>query len=198
MYEYFQGELIEKDPHNVVLDIQGIGYKISIPSNLFEKLPLVGASLFLYVSWVIREMSHTLYGFRTKEERDLFELLLTLSGIGPKTALGIVGHFELPALEEAVRNEEAQVIAKVPGIGKKTAERLIVDLKGKLKISTLPKNKTSSSKIQDALNALLNLGCPPSSAEQAVKLALEELTEECDLPSLITAALQHQRRQRSH
>ena len=103
-----------------------------------------------------------------------------------------MGHFELPVLAEAVATEDSKTLSQVPGIGKKTAERLIVDLKDKLKMTVLPKN-SRSSKIQDALNALLNLGCPQPHAENAVKMALEELSEECDLPSLITAALKYQR-----
>jgi Holliday junction DNA helicase RuvA len=95
-----------------------------------------------------------------------------------------------------VRCEDSKTLANVPGIGKKTAERLIVDLKGKLKITAFPKNNTNPSKIQDALKALLNLGCPPSNAEHAVKLALDELSEECELSLLITTALKHQHRTR--
>jgi Holliday junction DNA helicase RuvA len=94
MYEYFSGKLVEKEIQHVVLDIHGIGYKIFIPTNFFAKLPSVGDALFLFISWVIRENAQALYGFENKEGRDLFELLLTLSGIGPKTALALVGHFE--------------------------------------------------------------------------------------------------------
>ena len=84
MYDYFQGKLVEKKTNSVILDIHGIGYKIFIPANLHAKLPTVCESLFLYVSWVVREMSQTLYGFAAQEERDLFELLLSVSGIGPR------------------------------------------------------------------------------------------------------------------
>jgi holliday junction DNA helicase RuvA len=194
MYAYFNGKLVEKTPLFAIVEVHGIGYKCHIPITLVSKLPPVGEQVLLYVSWVVREMSQALYGFATQEQRDLFELLLTLSGIGPKTALALVGHFELEDLEESVRTGNSQSLTQVPGIGKKTAERLIVDLKGKLKFSPFPKSAVTSSKVQDALNALLHLGCSQAHAEQAIKKAMEELTEECDLPTLITAALKYQRR----
>lgn len=191
MYDYFHGKLAEKSAQEAVVDVQGIGYKLYIPINLFGKLPEIGERAFFYVSWVVRELSQTLYGFTTKEERDLFELLMTFSGIGPKLALAIVGHFSPGDLEEAVRMGNFRALSQVPGVGKKTAERLMVDLKGKLKI--FPQSQMAhSSKIQDALNALLNLGFPALHAQLAVKKALEELTEECELSALIAAALKQQ------
>lgn len=192
MYEYFHGNLAEKTPQAAIVDVRGVGYKLWIPIHLFGKLPHIGERVLLYASWVVREMSQTLYGFETKEERDLFELLLTLSGIGPKTALGIVGYFSVADLEEAVRMENSKTLSKVPGIGKKTAERLIVDLKGRLKVTASCKSP-SFSRIEDALNALLNLGYTQTQAEFAVKKAAEELTDESDLSLLITAALKYQR-----
>jgi Holliday junction DNA helicase RuvA len=190
MYEYFSGKLIEKTAHHAVIDINGIGYKLHTPSSLIVKLPDPGKMVTLYASWVVREMSQTLYGFVDKEERDLFEQLLTISGIGPKTALNLVGHFELPALEDAVRKGNSAALAQVPGIGIKTAEKLILDLKNKLKVTSVSKLH-HSSKIQDTLSALIRLGCSQSSAEQAVRKALEELNEESDLAALITTALKY-------
>lgn len=192
MYEYFHGLLVEKNASYVVVEINGIGYKLHIPVNLMDKLPHNGEKTFFYVSWVIRENSQTLYAFMKKEERDLFELLLTLSGIGPKTALSLVGHFELEDFKAIVQKEDSKSLAHAPGIGKKTAERLIVDLKDKLKFSTHSKTQFSS-KTQDALNALMHLGCSESNAEIAIKKATEELTDECDLSALITAALKYQK-----
>ncbi len=192
MYEYFRGQLIDKAPPFAIVEVHGIGYKLALPSNAFNKLPHPGVEVFLYTSWVVRETGQALYGFLAKEERDLFEILITLSGIGPKTALAILGHFELPLFAEAVHTGNVKAISQVPGIGKKTAERLLIDLKGKLNISSLPQS-VHCSKIQDALNALLHLGCAPGNAEHAVKRALQELTEECDLPTLITVALKYRK-----
>ena len=192
MYDYFNGKLVEKTTQIAVIDVQGIGYKLLIPSSLLHKLPPLGHAVLLYASWVVREMSQTLYGFGEKEERDLFEQLLGVAGVGPKTALNIVGHFELSALEDAVRKGSAAALAQVPGIGKKTAEKLLLDLKSRLKVTSLPK-KAISSKVQDSLNALIRLGYSQTSAELAIQKALEELPEESDLPSLITAALKYSR-----
>lgn len=193
MYDYFSGKLTEKNGHYAVVEAGGIGYKLYIPSSVYAKLPSAGQQTLLYASWVVREMSQTLYGFVSKEERDLFELLLTVSGIGPKSALGLVGHFDPLSLQDMVRKGNAAALAKAPGIGKKTAEKLIVDLKTKLKISILPQT-SSSSYTQDALNALLRLGYSHMSAENAIQKALDELSgEEEDISSLITAALKYQR-----
>jgi holliday junction DNA helicase RuvA len=193
MYDYFTGKLVEKGALYVVLEVQGIGYKLHIPLNLVGKLPGVGQPLFLYVSWVVREMSQTLYGFDTKSKRDLFELLLTLSGIGPKTALAIVGYFDPSHLEEAVRIGNSAALVQVPGVGKKTAERLIVDLRDKLKFASLPTTPLSS-KVQDALNALLHLGYSQPQAEHALKKAIDEVSEESDLSLLISTALKSGRK----
>jgi holliday junction DNA helicase RuvA len=192
MYEYFNGKLAEKNGQFAVIDIGGIGYKLLIPSSLCHQLPQIGNQVFLYTSWVVREQSQTLYGFALKEERELFELLLTVSGIGPKTALGLVGHFDPLCFQETIRKGSVATLAKAPGIGKKTAEKLIVDLKNRLNLSIVS-SAQFSSKSQDALNALLRLGYSQSSAELAVQKASEELSEEHDLPTLITAALKYQR-----
>ncbi|MFC2049354.1 Holliday junction branch migration protein RuvA, partial [Chlamydiota bacterium] len=170
MYDYFNGKLAEKNGHYAVVEVGGIGYKLHIPISLFAKLPQIGEHVLIYASWVVRETSQALYGFVSKEERELFELLLTVSGIGPKTALGLIGHFEPSAFQDAVRGGNVAALAKSPGIGKKTAEKLIVDLKSKLKMSTFS-SIAYPSKTQDALNALLRLGYSQMSAEHAVQKA---------------------------
>ena len=181
MYEYIAGKLVEQTADSAIVDVQGIGYKILIPSN--ATLPQIGEKVHLFVAWVVREQSQTLFGFPEKEERELFELLITLSGVGPKTALNVLSHIE--DLAAVVEEKNAAALAKVPGIGKKTAERLLVDLKGRFKFS----GKKSNHKLQDALNALLNLGYTPSAAQNAVTKAAEEVKDPTDLSSLITAAL---------
>ncbi|HEY4832455.1 MAG TPA: Holliday junction branch migration protein RuvA [Waddliaceae bacterium] len=190
MYEFFRGNLIEKCPHYAILDVQGVGYKLHIPVTLLGRLPDIGEKVFFYTSWVVREMSQTLYGFDRKEERDLFDLLLTLSGIGPKTALGVIGHFELSEFEKVIREENAMALTRVPGIGKKTAERLMIDLRDRLKLLKTP---YINSKVQDAMNALLHLGCSQVNAQQAIKKAVDEMSGEYDLSSLITTALKYHR-----
>lgn len=188
MYDYLKGQLVETTHSYAVIDVQGIGFKVLIPTSLLGQLPLLGETTFLYVSWVVREMSQTFYGFGTKQQRDLFEVLITLSGVGPKTALALIGHFSIEDLEQIVQSGSFMQLAKVPGIGKKTAERLIVDLRGKLQITPSISTKSSST-VLDALSALVNLGYTQASAEKALKKATSELSEQSDVSQLITAAL---------
>lgn len=193
MYEYFRGKLVEKNQLYAVIEIQGIGYKIFTPLSHYPRLPDEGEGVFLYTSWVIREASQTLYGFLSKRERDLFELLITLSGIGPKTGLSLVGHLEMSDFESAIMTGNVSLLSKVPGIGKKTAERLIVDLKGKF-TGFEPSGLKQTSLRYDALNALMNLGYSQTTAEKAINQALKEVPLESELSVLISAALKTQRK----
>ena len=143
---------------------------------------------------MIREDAHTLYAFIAKEERDLFEMLITLSGIGPKTGLAIIGHMEIGAFQRAIAAADVRLLSKIPGIGKKTAERLVIEMRDKLKgVGKKGKPLTLSSGdtlLSDALNALLNLGYNPMEAQKAIHAAHHERKEETDLGRLITLALQ--------
>ncbi len=188
MYEFIKGTLVEMTPQHAVVDVGGVGYKILIPISAFGKGPTLNSEAVFYTSFVVRENFQGLYGFLEKEERNLFEILIGLSGIGPKTALNLIGHLPLNEFQNAIVTENCKTFSTVPGIGKKTAERLIVDLKGKiLKFSS--KLKPSSQKMGDAVSALMNLGYNSTSAESAVKNALKELSEEADLSLLIASAL---------
>lgn len=148
----------------------------------------------LFLSQVIREDAHILYAFLQKEERDLFETLLSISGIGPKTAAGIIGHMEISAFQRAVSTADVRLLSKMPGIGKKTAERLIIEMRDKFK----SKSKTEGlpSRIEgindlayDAINALVNLGYSAVEARQAIDRVMSEQKDETDLGRLITTAL---------
>lgn len=200
MYLYFKGILIAATPSEVVLEVQGIGYGISIPARFYERLPALGSLLQLHTSFVIREFAQTLYGFPTPQERDLFEIVMQVSGIGPKTALSIAGHLPAAELRRAVMQEELALLCKVPGIGRKTAERLILELKDKLvalgDLRSSEAHQTDSKpipqgKVQDAVAALIQLGYQQAAAQKAVKQSLQNLSEEADLSSLITLALRH-------
>lgn len=198
MYLYLKGILTASSHHVVTLEVQGVGYGISIPSHVYQALPQIGSPLLLYTSFVLREFSQTLYGFLSPQERDLFEIVMQVSGIGPKTALSMIGHLSGEELRRAVVEEEIPLLCKVPGIGRKTAERLALELKDKLsqRPDLFPKDPPSFShpqakKVQDATSALVNLGYPPTLAQKAVKTALETLPQEIDLPSLITWAIRH-------
>lgn len=192
MYESIQGVLKDKDPMKAVVETGGIGYRLSIPLNTYTRLPATGSPIFLYLSHVVREDAQTLYAFITKEERDLFELLITLSGIGPKTGATIIGHIEIGAFQRAIASADVRLLSKIPGIGKKTAERLVIEMRDKFggkkgKGVALP---IAPSLVSDAMNALLNLGYNPAIAQKAVQDAMEEKKEETDLGKIITAALQ--------
>lgn len=197
MYAYLKGTLASATAAQVVVDIHGIGYIVFIPYRVIEKLPPIGGPIQLFTSFVVREFSHALYGFLNESERDVFEILTNITGIGPKLALSLIGHLTLQALQEAVVIQDLPTLCKVPGVGKKTAERLVVELKDKL--SHLlhidledakpldPKHRT----LQDAILALINLGYTQSSAHKAVKQSLADLPDDPDLACLITLALKN-------
>ncbi len=194
MFEYLKGLLTHVSFSTVTLDIQGLGYKIYIPLNNYSKLPQLGSITTLYIATVIREDSHRLYGFLHLHERNLFEHLIEISGIGPKTALALVGHMELADLHQAIAHNNINTICKIPGIGKKTAERLIIEMRdkiGKISDSTPAHRPTESGVIADAISALINLGYNSSQAQKATKAAATTFPKEPDLPTLITSALRH-------
>ncbi|HSW86766.1 MAG TPA: Holliday junction branch migration protein RuvA [Rhabdochlamydiaceae bacterium] len=196
MLEYIKGKLTEATPSKAIIEIQGIGHGLLIPLSTYSKLPQTGKEVCMYVSTVIREDSHKDYGFLTREERDLFEKLNDVSGIGPKTALALIGHMDLATLHCAISKGDVNAICKVPGIGKKTAERMIIDLRDKLKhlntqnFPSLLSNPSIAA--SDAISALVNLGYPAVIAQKAIKKALDQSeTEEPSLSDLITSALRN-------
>lgn len=193
MYESIKGILIDKTPLKAVVDVGGIGYRLTIPLSTYTRLPALEKIIQLFLSQVVREDSNTLYAFLLKEERDLFEILITLSGIGPKTALAIIGHMELGAFQRAIASADVRILSKIPGIGKKTAERLVIEMRDKFKVGKKEKPIALNSAdgiIGDAMNALLHLGYNPLEAQKAVLAVLEEKKDETDLGKIITAALQ--------
>lgn len=193
MYESIKGILIDKTPLKAVVEAGGIGYRFAIPLSTYTRLPALEKPVQLFLSQVIREDSNTIYAFLLKEERDLFEVLITLSGIGPKTALAIIGHMEMGAFQRAISTADVRILSKIPGIGKKTAERLVIEMRDKFKGGKKDKPIALSSAdgiIGDAMNALVHLGYNPLEAQKAVQAVLEEKKDETDLGKVISAALQ--------
>ncbi len=200
MFAYLKGQLVNHSSSQVILEVNGVGYLIFIHSRVSGQLPALGELVHFYTTFVIREFSQTLYGFLDSQEKDLFEVLMNVSGIGPKLALSLLGHLTLNELHTAVSRPDLPTLCRVPGVGKKTAERLIVELKDKLPLLlkgqfsdfAMSTNQDAKSiHLQDAMLALINLGYNQNSAQKALKQSIKDLPETADLALLITTALKH-------
>jgi Holliday junction DNA helicase RuvA len=161
------GRLVSKNPPQVLLEAAGVGYEIDVPMSTFYSLPATGDAVILHTHLVVREDAHVLYGFATLEERAAFRKLIRISGVGARTALSVLSGLSVAELAQAVTLQDTARLTKVPGIGKKTAERLLLELKGKL-ADTLPADAKSGGG-SDVLNALLGLGYSEKEALLAVK-----------------------------
>lgn len=199
MFAYLKGTLISFSPSQAVVEVYGVGYLVFIPCSALGKLPQIGDSIKLYTSLVIREFSHALYGFLTQPERDVFEVLLNVTGIGPKLAMSLIGHLPFESLKTAIQCQDLPTLCRVPGVGKKTAERLVVELRDKLNVfmtdpsdfATPPSQDSKVQQLNDATLALIHLGYNQSTAQKAIKQSLKELPVDVDLATLITAALRN-------
>jgi holliday junction DNA helicase RuvA len=200
MITTIQGSLASATPLRAVVELNGLGYEVHIPVTTAEKLPQPGAVVKLHTIVIYREDSQTLYGFTTPEERDFFRLLIEhVTGVGPKMALSIMSRLSLPLLESAIRLGDVTTLSKCPGIGKKTAERLIIELRSKLgspsaEIPTSASSRDASlpageSRVRDAVAALTTLGYKAADADQAVRRALVALGAEATTEQLIKRAL---------
>jgi Holliday junction DNA helicase RuvA len=149
------GKLLSKHPPQVLVDVGGIAYELDVPMSSLYALPATGETVILFTHLVVREDAHTLYGFVTVEERSAFRQLIRISGVGARTALAVLSGMSVGELAQAVALQDAVRLTKIPGIGKKTAERLLLELKGKL--GTLAAGP-GTEKASDVLNALLALG----------------------------------------
>ena len=179
MFSYLQGKLASKSPTQVVVDVGGIGYEVSIPLSTYGALPEQGQAVYLLTHVHIREDAHQIFGFATEDEKNLFRLLMTVSGIGPKMALTVLSGLEIVELKRAIIHEDLPVLTSVSGIGRKTAERIIVELREKILLdekstSKKPSEKSSPAEmlVQDALLVLVSLGYKKQNAQDAIKKAL--------------------------
>ncbi len=163
------GLLLDKNPAQLIVDCNGVGYEVSVPISTFYHLPSTGERVTLLTHMVVREDAQLLYGFGTTQERELFRELIKISGIGARTALAILSGMSVNDLAQAVTLQEVGRLTRVPGIGKKTAERLLLELKGKLgaELGTAPGTEGESS--NDVLSALLALGYSEKEALLAIK-----------------------------
>jgi holliday junction DNA helicase RuvA len=167
------GILLEKNPPQVLVEAAGVGYEIDVPMSTFYLLPKTGDKVALFTHLVVREDAQLLYGFGSDAERATFRTLLKVSGVGPKVALAVLSGMSVNDLAEAVAMQESGRLTKVPGIGKKTAERLLLELKDKLKVDvriSVGGEAPKASHTSDVLNALIGLGYSEREALAAVKL----------------------------
>jgi Holliday junction DNA helicase RuvA len=164
------GTLAEKAPPHLLIDVNGVGYEVDVPMSSFYNLPAVGERVTLLTHFVVREDAQVLFGFLTHDERATFRLLVKISGVGPRTALAILSGLSVAELAQAVTLQDGARLVKVPGIGKKTAERLLLELKGKLgEALAVPANAAAGGAQTDILQALLALGYNDREAAAALK-----------------------------
>jgi Holliday junction DNA helicase RuvA len=197
MITFLQGKLVEALPTQVTVDVNGIGYEALIPLSSFDKLPQPGHAVKLLTQLVVREDAHTLYGFMTPEERNLFRLLInTVSGIGPKTALNVLSGISVTAFRGAVANGDIKALSQISGVGKKTAERIVVELKDKIGMAgaweaASAKHGLSADeqRINDAVLALVALGFKQIEAHDAVRGAQAVLGTQASVEELVRACL---------
>ncbi|WP_407311719.1 Holliday junction branch migration protein RuvA [Pseudomonas sp. nanlin1] len=178
-----RGTLAEKQPPHLIIDVNGLGYELEVPMTTLYRLPPVGETVTLHTHLVVREDAHLLYGFYEKRERELFRELIRLNGVGPKLALALMSGLDVDELVRCVQAQDTSALVRVPGVGKKTAERLLVELKDRFKawettpsmfelVPTGPNgtrpNAPANTAESDAVSALISLGYKPQEASKAV------------------------------
>ena len=181
MIAFLRGTILEKHPNQIVVDVNGVGYDIAIPISTFSALPDAGAQIKLRIHTHVREDSLSLFGFLSADEKTLFEKLISVSGIGPKLAITALSGLKTVDLIGAIRNGQIEQLVRIPGVGKKTAERIVLELRDKLdalstsRAAAPPTPKPAFSAVEeDVISALTNFGCTRSAAEAAILKAKSE------------------------
>ena len=198
MISQIKGTVLESTPLLVVLEAAGIGYEVHIPITTAEKVPTIGAECSLFVHSVYRDDSATLYGFATREDRDFYRLLIEkVSGIGPKIGISMLSRMSTEILRSAIASSDVALLSKCPGIGKKTAERLVIELKDKVGLASTSSEATTGevpasaepSTFQDAVASLMTLGYKPADADKLVRKAVSKLDANAPVDLLLREAL---------
>jgi len=197
MINFLHGKLVESLPTQVTVDVHGVGYEVLIPLSSFDKLPPPGSEVKLLTHLAVREDAHVLYGFMSLAERDMFRLLInTVSGIGPKIALNVLSGMNVTALRGAVANGDVKALSQISGVGKKTAERIVVELRDKVgaagvweAASAQRALSPADQRLNDAVLALLALGFKPVEAHEAARAAQAVLGETVTVEDLVRACL---------
>jgi Holliday junction DNA helicase RuvA len=191
MIGLLRGKLVDKRPNQVLLDVSGVGYQVQIPLSTFAPLGALHSEATLLIHTHLREDAITLYGFATAREKQCFELLISASGVGPSLALKILSGMSLEALIPAIRNSDLVQLVRIPGVGRKTAERIVVELRDKLAAIDMPasgKPATGSQLEADVASALVNLGYDARAVENAVEKARD--AGGADFEALLRTSLQ--------
>ena len=179
-----QGMVIEKQPPEILLDVQGVGYELLLPMTSFYSLPEINEQVTLFTHLVVREDAHLLFGFATKQDRTLFRELIKTNGVGPKLALAILSAMQVDEFVFAIEREELSKLVKIPGVGKKTAERLIIEMRDRVGNGSASLNAIAGELVpvtpeHDAITALISLGYKAAEAERAVgRITLENASAE--------------------
>ena len=197
MITFLHGKLTEALPTQIIVNVGGVGYELLIPLSSYDKLPQPGQEIKILTHLVVREDAHTLYGFMSSAERDLFRLLInTVSGIGPKIALNVLSGTSVTAFRGAVANGDVKALSKISGVGKKTAERIVVELKDRVgaagaweAASAQRALSPEDQRVNDAVLALMALGFKQIEAHDAVRAAQSTLGEAATLEDLVRACL---------
>ena len=185
-----EGRLVEKTPERVAIDVGGVGYEVAVPLSTFLELPDEGKTVRLRVHTYVREDQLQLYGFVRGDEREIFRLLLRINGVGPRLALTILSGLPVAGLVQAIRSDDVAALRGIPGVGAKTAQRIVVDLRDRLDgFPGVPAPEAGSEIEEASVSALLNLGYPRAQAQRAVGAALERLPDDPSLEALIREAL---------
>ena len=197
MITFLRGKLVDALPTQAIVEVQGVGYEVLIPLSSFDKLPAPGGEVHLLTHLAIREDAHVLYGFMTAAERDLFRLLInTVSGIGPKIALNVLSGMNPIALRGAVASSDVKALSQISGVGKKTAERIVVELRDKIGAAgaweaSSAKHGLSDAdqKVNDAVLALMALGFKQPEAHEAIRASQAVLGPQASVEDLVRASL---------
>jgi holliday junction DNA helicase RuvA len=197
MIGQLRGKLLQKKPNQILVDVQGVGYELSIPLTSFYDLPEEGGEVTLKVHTHVREDALALFGFCTQREKDLFLKLVSISGIGPKLAVAILSGAKVEELAQAIADGNLSRLTSIPGVGRKTAERLILELKGQITPFLLPDQVRAAGTAggadalqDDILSALVNLGYPRAGAEKALSSVLRSVHAERSFEGLLRHTLQ--------
>lgn len=199
MYHYLRGRVAEKTLTSVVVDAGGVGFEVFIPLSTSQKLPAVGEEVKLLTHFVVREDAHLMFGFLTKEEQSLFRLLISVTGIGPKMAMTVLSGLGIGDLKLAIVQGSVETLSTISGIGRKTAERLVIELREKIAIEGIQKGmhgietlRGQEALVEDSLQALLSLGFKKQNAKSAIQKALASGKQnEWDAEALVRESLKH-------